>query len=105
VHVFFGISAVADMATGDGKQLRAFTFDRMPDFEQPSVCNWPDKSPSNTDFALSETVVMQLTRSNETSHQQLGVWIKKPHQDWKWFCSPSTTDVFHREEDAWERCA
>jgi len=82
---------VADIATGDGFYLQAFSF---PLSALPSTYLWLREFPSQSDWKIWEKFLLSSICSGYRSlHQPLGPWLCTPHlfSSWGYLDVPSST--------------
>ena len=100
------VSSLADLVTGDGRSLRQFALDWGCDVDQRSKYVWPTEQPSNSDYDLWTKAIEKIANryGSLPLERRLGPWTARPHQQWRWFCSPDTRHAYKRQEDGWDMC-
>jgi len=89
---------VADIATGDGLYLRAYSF---PPSALPSTYLWPKELPSRSDWKIWEQFLLSTICSGYHSlHQPLRPWLRTPHLYSSWgYCDVSSLTLYLPSSD------
>jgi len=90
-HLALHCLTVADIATGNGLYLRAYSF---PPSALPSTYLWPREFPSWLDWKIWEQFLLSTICSGYCSlRQPLGPWLRTPHlfSSWGYLDVPSST--------------
>ena len=96
-RMYLNVVSVSDISEGNCTTVTANAYMGVKDYDRPSTWNWPTlPSPPKKDWnkwrgALEHTFLRNDTQILRTN---LGKWTRTLHQQWTWFLSPSTTELY-----------
>ena len=106
-RIFLRAVTLADICTGDGRQILYTAWLGKKDEDYTSPYRWPPQArPSSTDWAhWRRALRIAYTRSSNVYDRHvrvpLGEWIQM-EATWRWFFSPGDSRVYRKGNGRWE---
>ena len=87
---------MADIICGDGVHLQHDAHTFVPSLQPPSVYDWANEQPSQSNWSLWRAALKILTSQNLSLpfFDSLGHWTELPHTPSKWHYSPTTCCLY-----------
>ena len=107
-RLFLQVLTMADVSTGDGLEFSKKYFSGIRDSSRKSLFQWPmQRNPTRPEWRLWQRAMCVLAHGSIRMSRRLvtplGPGIRSPQQDFRWFSSPSSKCVYHRNNRGWMR--
>ena len=100
VRCHFKVFSVADIATGDGLQIRNQFISGLVE-QNESIWEWPLEQPSNVDFKCWKHAMNLLLDERKSLKTPLGRWLAQPHIQWQWFYAENEDVIYQKKDNSY----
>mmetsp|Transcript_24137 Transcript_24137/g.34594 ORF Transcript_24137/g.34594 Transcript_24137/m.34594 type:complete len:1267 (+) Transcript_24137:682-4482(+) len=102
-RLYHQVVTLADIMVADGTAIDPAFLGTKRHEDRVSTLQWPIQNcPSPKAWRQWNTAIQYLLYKGKLI-QPLGVWTKRPHQQWGWVVRLSDMVLFHKHQNGWEK--
>ena len=101
-RLYLQVHCLSDITTGNGMRITDYALRGIQDQDRKSYLSWPRQHrPADRYWKIWRRVIRQVFTNNTywSLQRPLGSWIRKSHQEFRWFCDEECDNLFFKTDD------